>query len=114
MRGLDIDREFFVLAVANAKGEYTAPYSHHHPLLGPVVFLFTSEEKLTEYAESLDENQAFMDILERAPREVGSEDLNLGGCLRTSVRSLSARLKAYEIENLLVDYLSPGGLNRVY
>ncbi len=62
----------------------------------------------------MDEHQAFMDILERAPKGMGSENLNLGGYVKTTVRSLSPRLEAYDVDYLLVDYLSPGGWNRVY
>ena len=103
-----------MLAIANAKGEYIGPRGEQHPQLGTVVLLFTTEEKLKEYAERLDEHQAFMDILERAPKDMGSENLNLGGYVKTTVRSLSPRLEAYDVDYLLVDYLSPGGWNRFY
>src|SRR3954468_24173248 len=119
MTGIDIDREFFVLALANSNGEYIGLRGQEYPPLGKVVLLFTTEEKLKEYAEGLDENQGFMDILERAPRAVGSEDMNLGYYVKTTVRALLPRLEDYAIDNLLVDYLlvgclSPGGYNRVY
>jgi hypothetical protein len=109
-----MDKEYFVLALANRKGEYIGPRGQEHQLLGKVVLLFTTEERLKEYAAALDENQAFMDILERAPGDVESEDINLGGYVKTNLRALAPKLEAYDIDHLLIDYLSPGGYNRVY
>src|SRR4051812_48971738 len=114
MTGLDMDKEYYVLALANRKGAYMGPRGQEHQQLGKVVLLFTTEERLQEYADTLDENQAFIDILERASRDVESEDINLGGYVKTTVRLLAPRLEAYDIDYVLVDYLSPGGYNRVY
>lgn len=114
MAELDMNREYFVPALANDEGEYTGVRAHEHPQLGKVVLLFTTKEKVENYLAQTDENQAFMDILERAPGHVGSEDLNLDAYVKTTVQNLVPALEAHDIASLVVDPLDPGGYNRVY
>ena len=114
MTGLDMNREYFVPALANDEGEYTGPRGHEHPQLGRVVLLFTTKERLDVYLAHSDENQAFLDILERAPEHVGSEALNLGYYIKTTVQELLPKLQAHDVEYLYVDPLNPGGYNRGY
>ena len=50
-----------------------------------------------------------MDILERAPEHVGSEALNLGYYIKTTVQELLPKLQAHDVEYLHVDPLNLGG-----
>ena len=110
---IDRNKEFYVPALANAEGQYIGPRGHEHHQLGVVVLLFTTEEKLLSYHESLDVNLAFMDMLERAPEGTRGEDLNFG-YIKTTVQDLLPRLHDYGVKNLWVDPEGPGGYSRVY
>jgi hypothetical protein len=76
--------------------------------------VFTTEERVGAYLDSFDENQAFMDIRERAPENVGSEDLNTGFYIEETVRELLPKLQAFGVGHVWVDLFEQGGYNRVY
>ena len=113
---IDSTKEFYIPALVNAEGQFIGPLRQGVPKytkLGTVVFLFTTEEKLRRHYETMDQNQAFMDILERAPEGTTSEDLNLDYVI-TTVQDLLPILHDYGVGNLWVDPEGPGGYSRIY
>ncbi len=114
MASLDRTREYLVRLLTNDRGETTGIRGHSHPQLGTVVPLFSNEEELNKYLAVVDENQAFLDMLERAPQHVGSEDLTPGGAIYASVQELAQILETYDVDYLVVDPLSPGAWQRYY
>ncbi len=114
MASLDRTREYLVRLLTNDKGEITGIRGHSHPQLGTVVPLFSNEEELNKYLAVVDEKQAFLDMLERAPQHVASEDLTPGGAIYASVQELAQILKTYDVDYLVVDPLSPGAWQRYY
>jgi hypothetical protein len=108
---LDMNQEYLVLVVENAKGEATGLRVREDPNLGMVLRLFSNKAKLDTYLERSDENQRFMDLLEQ--RQSSSEDLNLG-YRRMTLLELAPILKDYGVDNLQIDPLTPGGWNRIY
>jgi len=88
-------KEYLVLVTANDKGEDTGLRVREDPRVGRVGRLFSSKEKLDEYVKRSDENQHFIDIMERLPEHYGSEDLqDIGYHRKTTVRELSPTLEA--------------------
>ena len=115
MAEIDMQRLYFVPTLGNAQGEIRGLAGREHDQLGKVITLFTTLEKLQTYLAHIDPNQAYMDLLERAPRdrEGGSEDVSLG-IYEATVEELLPALRFYDADHLVVDPLDPGAYNRAY
>jgi hypothetical protein len=107
MAGLDMNQEYLVLFTVDDEGKPTGIRVREDPQHGKIVRLFSSSEKLAEYLERSDENQRFMDMLERLPEHLGSEDLRIQYST-TTVQALSPLLEALDIDLLAVDPLPDG------
>ena len=116
MAEIDMKRHYFVPTLGNAQGEIRGLAGHEHEQLGKVIPLFTTLEKLETYLADIDQNQAFMDLLERAPRdlEVTSADVSLGTYVEAIVEELLPALQVLDADTLLVDPLDPGAYQRAY
>jgi hypothetical protein len=112
---IDMKRLYFVPTLGNAQGEFRGLAGRKHDQLSKVIPMFTTLEKLETYLADIDQNQAFMDILERAPVEaLSSEDINLGTYVEATVEDLLPALQDLDADTLLVDPLDPGVYQRAY
>ena len=112
---IDIKRRYFVSTFGNAQGEIRGLAGREHDQFGRVILLVTTLEKLETYLADIDQNQAFMDILERAPVEAArSEDVNLGTYVEATVEDLLPVLQVLEVDTLLVNPLDPSAYQRAY
>ena len=116
MAEIDMQRLYFVPTLGNAQGEIRGLVGREHDQLGKVIPLFTTLEKLQTYLAHIDPNQAYMDLLERAPRKLegGSEDVSLGTYVEATVEELLPALRFYDADHLVVDPLDQGAYNRAY
>src|SRR5215203_3787029 len=99
MAEIDMQRRYFVHTLRNAQGDLRGLAGREHDQLVKVITLFTTLEKLQTYLAHIDPNQPYMDLLERAPRDLegGSEDVSLGTYVEATVEELLPALRFYDV-----------------
>jgi hypothetical protein len=111
-------QEYYVLLITDEQREATGIHWLEHRQFGSVLWLFSSMEVVEKFrGRYIDENQAFMDILERDFEQLrkGAKDINFFRAVsKATVPDLLAFLFAADIDALILDPGADGWEQRVY
>ena len=111
-------QEYYVLLITDEQGEATGIHWLEHRKFGNVLWLFSSMEVVEKFrGRYIDENQAFMDILERDFDQLreGATDINFFRAVsKATIPDLLGFLFAADIDALILDPGADGWEQRVY
>ena len=111
-------QEYYVLLITDEQGEATGIHWLEHRQFGNVLWLFSSMEVVEKFrGRYVDENQAFMDILERDFNQLrqGATDINFFQAVsKATIPDLLDFLFAADIDALILDPGVDGWEQRVY
>jgi hypothetical protein len=111
-------QEYYVLLITDEQGEATGIHWFEHRKFGNVLWLFSSMEVVEKFRGGyVDENQAFMDILERDFNQLreGATDINFFRAVsKATIPDLLSFLFAADIDALILDPGADGWEQRVY
>jgi hypothetical protein len=115
---LSSTQEYYVLLIMDEQGEATGIHWLEHRKFGNVLWLFSSMEVVEKFrGRYIDENQAFMGILERDFNQLreGATDINFFRAVsRATILDLLGFLFAADIDALILDPGADGWEQRVY
>jgi hypothetical protein len=111
-------QEYYVLLITDEQGEATGIHWFEHRKFGNVLWLFSSMEVVEKFrGRYVDENQAFMDILERDFNQLreGATDINFFRAVsKATIPDLLGFLFAADIDALILDPGADRWEQRVY
>lgn len=111
-------QEYYVLLITDEQGEATGIHWLEHRQFGNVLWLFSSMEVVERFwGRYIDENQAFIDILERDFDQLreGATDINFFRAVsKATIPDLLDFLFAADIDALILDPGVDGWEQRVY
>lgn len=111
-------QEYYVLLITDEQGEATGIHWLEHRQFGNVLWLFSSMEVVERFwGRYIDENQAFIDILERDFDQLreGATDINFFRAVsKATIPDLLDFLFAADIDALILDPGADGWEQRVY
>lgn len=115
---LSSTQEYYVLLIMDEQGEATGIHWLEHRKFGNVLWLFSSMEVVEKFrGRYVDENQAFMGILERDFNQLreGATDINFFRAVsKATILDLLGFLFAADIDALILDPGADGWEQRVY
>ena len=111
-------QKYYVLLITDEQGEATGIHWLEHRQFGNVLWLFSSMEVVERFwGRYIDENQAFIDILERDFDQLreGATDINFFRAVsKATIPDLLDFLFAADIDALILDPGADGWEQRVY